>query len=231
MMKLLSSPSPGLGTSVAFDVPVTPDAEQARRWAQEELAKKEYIDGRPGLLSRILDWIRNFLDELLSGVASPQGAWGLVILVIVIALVIAVIVFLVRPSIRRRKIASIAVFEGAAQLSAQQHRQRARSAADSGDFGTAVFEQFRALVRSGEERDLLFSTTGRTAQEITHELSLAFPSHADQLVKGGLIFDAVRYGRSEAQQQMFADLLELDKELLVARPQHNNSVISDSVPS
>ena len=50
--------------------PVTPDRDQAARWAVEELSRREYQEARPGLLSRAVGWVLDHLPDLPAGPGS-----------------------------------------------------------------------------------------------------------------------------------------------------------------
>ncbi|MFZ0161938.1 MAG: hypothetical protein WAL50_23150, partial [Kineosporiaceae bacterium] len=67
--------------------PLDPGREEARRWAAEELSRREYQQARPGFVERALAWLLDRLTDLLDavpGVRSPAWALGLGILVAVI---------------------------------------------------------------------------------------------------------------------------------------------------
>ena len=82
------SPS-GFG-AFPLDVPVDPDAPEARRWLIEELSKQKYHPPAepPSWLQDWLRSIQDWFDGLFDGSAGPRGSpvW-LVVLIVVVAAV------------------------------------------------------------------------------------------------------------------------------------------------
>jgi len=202
------------------DVPVTPGADEARRWAAEELAKKAYQDAKPGLAQTVLDWLGQALKELVGGMGSLPGSTGILVVVGLLLLAIVAAVVVIRPRLNRRKAKDSFVFDGATLQTAAEHRALARSAAGRGDLATAVSEQFRAMVRAAEERGISAPAPGRTAAEVAADLRLAFPAHGHELVRAAEIFNSVRYGDAEPTVSHFQELVATDTALAAARPVH-----------
>ncbi|WP_394938923.1 DUF4129 domain-containing protein [Psychromicrobium sp. YIM B11713] len=209
-----------------FDVPVDPDAEQARQWAIEELAKRQYQEAKPGLGQQILEAISKFFSNLLGGLSDAthidSGVVG-IILVVVPLLVIGLVIYLVRPRLLTRQQADAEVFETDSSLSAQDHRARAQGAAKTGDFSLAVTELFRAIVRSAEERVVIDPQPGRTADEVTGKLAAAFAQEQQALWQAALLFNRIRYsvqksGRATATEAAYQELLRLDESLQELKP-------------
>src|SRR5690606_12131286 len=86
------------GPPVPGEVPVVPDRETARRWAEHELRDPVYHE-RPSLLDRIREW----LSDLFQGadVALDPGAAALIV-VGVLVVVLAVALFVAGPVRLRR---------------------------------------------------------------------------------------------------------------------------------
>ncbi len=205
-------------TLLPLEVPVTPGADQARRWAAEELAKQAYQDAKPGLAQQILDLLGRALREFLSKVGSPAGNLGLAITIGLVLLAVLAIILIIRPRLNRKKAEAKAVFSPDQTLSAQQHRQLAKTAAQAGDFQTAVNEAFRALARAGEERDVTARTPGRTAVEIATELGLAFPGLRTEIQRSASLFAGVRYGKVPPTASMYEQLLATDTAMAQTTP-------------
>lgn len=201
-----------------FDVPVTPGADEARRWAAEELAKQSYQDAKPGWLRQILDLLGRALQELLNNVGTAKGNIGLSVVIGLVVVAVLAIIFIVRPRLNRKKAMDKAVFDADMTLSADQHRKLAKTAAHAGDLHTAINEQFRALARAGEERDVTARTPGRTAVEIAAELELSFPSLRAEIHRAADLFNAVRYGKVPPTQSMYDELLATDTAVARATP-------------
>jgi hypothetical protein len=196
-----------------LEPPVQPDREEARRWAAEELSKREYRDAAPGWLETLwrqfLDWLQSVTDgQSLAGGPPVAPLIGLGI-----ALLVAVAIILARPRLNARRRASKEIFDAEAATTAADYRARASAAAARGDWAAAVVEQFRAVVSSAEDRAVLDPQPGRTADEAAGQLTRAFPAAGDKLGAAARMFDAVRYGHGSAQASDHAAMVELDSTL------------------
>lgn len=203
--------------------PVSPDADEARRWAQDELAKQVYEDAKPGWAEQIGSLIMRALGELLDRVGVAPAHTGLAIVGTLVAVAALVIVLVLRPRLNRKRQATEAVFAESMALSSAEHRKRADAAAAMGDYFTAVTEQFRALVRAAEERGVNTPAPGRTAVEIASELERAFPDHAARLHRSAELFNAARYGQNPPTVGMFEELRSVDADLAAATPVYSQS--------
>ncbi|WP_281451152.1 DUF4129 domain-containing protein [Paenarthrobacter nitroguajacolicus] len=198
---------------------MTPDRDEARRWAIEELSKPQYPDAQPGWLEQL--W-RDFLDWLSSlegdGTGSDTNFALPVIVVLAVALII-VAVFVVRPRLNARRASRHEDIYGAdSTMDADDYRKRALAAADDGDWAAAVVDQFRALVRSAEERDVIDVRAGRTADEASAQLGQVFGAAQERLDAAARLFDAVRYGEQGATRSDYESTRDLDAELLTMKP-------------
>ncbi|MDO5751423.1 DUF4129 domain-containing protein [Arthrobacter sp.] len=202
------------------EVPLAPGSDEARQWAQDELAQQVYQDAKPGFAEQILALLQKVWDELINSVGAVDGTAGLAIAIGVVLLAVAVIIFFVRPQLNRRKSATAAVFENDHVMTAEQHRKLAQAAAHAADFSTALREQFRAIVRAAEERDVIVPALGRTAVEITADLERAFPAHKLALRHGADLFNAVRYGQVPPTSAMFAELVDTDQAVSATSPRY-----------
>lgn len=202
---------------MSAEPPVLPGAEEARRWAAEELSKSEYREAEPGWLDSL--W-RGFLDWLAS-LDGPPGADAPVpspAIGVVIAVVIAVAVILARPRLNPKARQGREVFEPDSELTASDYRQRAAASAAAGKWGDAVVDRFRALVRSAEDRVLLEPQPGRTADEAAAALSRPFPAEAARLDHAARTFDAVRYGNWAPGSRDYEAMTRLDTDLEATKP-------------
>lgn len=201
---------------IGAEVPVTPGADEARRWAQDELSGKVYQDAKPGWSEIVFDWLRKALADFLGTVGVAPAYTGLVIVGAVVLVAIIVIIAIVRPRLNKRKRQSAEVFPPMVSRTAQEYRALAQAAAASGDFATAISEQFRAMVRAAEERDIIALAPGRTALEASHDVARSFPQHARGLQSGAELFNAVRYGHVAADAAMFEELLSTDSAIMAS---------------
>lgn len=202
-------------------VPVQPDAEEARRWATEELSRAVY-DTEPGLLQRAWEWFVRQLERLLGFEASAPPNLVPVLIVIGAAVLLAVALYLAGPVRRRRGAAaargSHAVFDDL-DASSTELTRRADLAARGGDWDTAVLMRFRAIVRSLDERTILDDRPGLTAHEASSTAAGRLPSCAAGLAWAGQLFDDVCYGSVRARAEQDTRLRELAAAVAAARPQ------------
>lgn len=194
---------------MATEPPVLPGRDEARRWAEEELAKPEYRDAAPGWLDSvwadILDWLRS-----LDGGSGPDTTVAAPWIGVAIAVLIGAAVVLARPRLNAKAKRAGDVFDAGTTVSAEAYRGRAAAAAAAGNWSAAVVDCFRALVRTAEDRTLFDARPGRTADEVAHELATPFPSEAGRLTEAARTFDGIRYGNESAGQADFAAVRELD---------------------
>jgi hypothetical protein len=184
--------------------------EQARDAAREELSNPGYDDAQPPLVLRLLGRLVRELLDLLERAASatPGGAFGVLVLLTLLALLVGVVLAKVRPQRGRRR--SAAVFDDATVRAAAEHRADADAAAAQGRFADAVRERLRAVVRELESRGVLDPRPGRTADEVAREAGAVVPEIADDLTRGTRLFDEVWYGGRPADASSYAVLVGVD---------------------
>lgn len=199
--------------------PLDPTAQEARRWAEEELARSIYQQG-PTLLERILRWLLERWEELV----SLQGAGAVLLPVVVLVLVAAVVTvaMVLGGPLRRRRVrqrdASSALVLDDDERSAERLRAAADAAAGAGDYATAVLERFRAIVRGLDERGILTDHRGRTAREAAGRAGAAFAQQARELRSAADLFDGVCYGSTVPGPQQDTWLHDLDRAICSTRP-------------
>ncbi len=176
------------------DAPINIGRDEARDLAERELTQRVYADAQPSWWERASTWVWEQFNELLgkaSGAVSGVG-W-LVLLALVVAVIIIVIALRTGGIERQRKAASTDVFSGRV-MTAADHRKLADQAASAGRWDVAVLESFRSLVRRMEERGVLETRAGRTADEAASEAGRHFPALATGLRSSADVFDEVAYG-------------------------------------
>lgn len=198
------------------EVPVVPDADQARGWLERELADPVYHQ-QPSILSRLLAWLR---DLFARADGATLGDVGTLLVVVGVLAVVVVVTFLVTGPVRRsRRLARAgAVLDADERRSAAELRAAADAAAARGDWAAAVTDRFRAVVRSLEDRTVLDERPGRTAHEAVEAAGLRLPAHAADLRSAGRLFDDVVYGDVVPGPADDAALRELDARLAATRP-------------
>ncbi|MGO4234878.1 DUF4129 domain-containing protein [Pseudarthrobacter sp. YAF2] len=214
---------------MAAEPPVLPGAEEARRWAAEELAKPEYREAAPSLLDTL--W-RNFLDWLqsLDGSRGDAPSVPAIAIAVVIAAIIAVSIILARPRLNARTRQAEGVFEQEAPLAAADYRARAEAAAAAGNWGDAVVDRFRAVVRNAEHRMVLDPQPGRTADEVARALSVQFAAEARPLKWAASTFDGIRYGNRPAGSGQYQEMAGLDTRLEAVKPASSASTGTVPLP-
>ncbi|MEN8581867.1 DUF4129 domain-containing protein [Burkholderia sp. RS01] len=200
-------------TLLATEPPVQPDREEARRWAVEELSKREYRDAEPGWLAELWRQFLDWLQSLGSGQATAEGSPTAPLIGIGIAVLLGLAIILARPRLNARRRAPKEVFDPDGRVTAAAYRRLAAAAAARGDWAAAVVDQFRALVRSAEDRAVLEPQPGRTADEAAAQLAAVFPTAAEKLAQAATVFDAVRYGSGSANEAHHEAIAALDSAL------------------
>jgi hypothetical protein len=189
-------------------VPVDPDAATARRWAVQELLDPVYHQQR-SLLSRLVDW----LAELLAGLRTPAALDPVAVLIVVVVIAAVVVAaFLVAGPVRvaRHGRTDRFVLADDDSRTSDEIRAAAEAAAAAGDWGLAVLERFRAIVRGLEERTVLDERAARTAHEAALAAAARLPALGAELVAAGRTFDDVAYGDVPATAQDDVRLRGLD---------------------
>ncbi|MEE6282730.1 DUF4129 domain-containing protein [Georgenia sunbinii] len=206
---------------LAHGVPVTPDSEEARRWAADELARDVYST-EPGLLERAWNWFVRQIERLLSFEAAAPPNLVPIIVVIAVAALLCLALYLAGPVRRRRAVAaeraSHAVFDDVDATSDDLTRQ-ADDAARRGDWDRAVLMRFRAVVRSLDERAVLDDRPGLTAHEASTAAAGRLPGCGPDLLWAGRLFDDVCYGSVRARAEQDARLRDVAGAVARARPE------------
>lgn len=200
-------------------VPVVPDAPEARRWLQEELAKPVYEAARPTWFDRASQAFFDWLGSL----SAPGGdGWGDWVPVIVIAfvLVAAVAAWLIYglPRRNRRVRASVEMFGADDRRSAADMRLAAQAAAEAENWSLASEEIFRSLAANLFERTVLTVTPGTTAHGFAERASTAFPDAGPRLRDAADVFDRVRYLGVDGAEADFRALAALESDLRDREP-------------
>ncbi|MEV0097133.1 DUF4129 domain-containing protein [Streptomyces sp. NPDC050738] len=198
--------------------PVDISRDPAREAAKHELSKPMYHENDPSLLRRGIDrfweWLGGLFDAA-SG-ATPGGALGLVVIVLVVLALIAALWW--RLGTPSRLPASAATLFDDRPRTAAEHRKAAEAHAADRAWTPAVQERMRAVVRSLEERTLLDPRPGRTADEAAAEAGRPLPAHADRLRTAARDFDDITYGGRAADEQTYLRLTALDHDLERTKP-------------
>lgn len=203
--------------AVLLDIPVEPDADTARRWAEEELTNPVYHE-RESLIEAAWRWLQEWFSEVMRALSGLDGRAPALILGSLVLVAALLVIFFLGPVLRaRRARPSTEVFVDDTRTAAEL-RAAADAHAAAGRWSEAVLDRYRAVLRSLEERALLDERPGRTAHEAALEAATVLPTRADDLREASLLFDDVCYGDVHADQDDDARLREIDAGVLATRP-------------
>ncbi len=186
-----------------LDVPVDPDADEARELLINELAKPQYQAAKPTLFDQLARAFWDWLNSLtIGGVEGPPAlGLGIILVLVAAAIVVAILVFGL-PRLNRRSAVAGSLFGDDDARDAAHLRRDAEAAAAAGDWATAIAEMFRAVARGLAERTVLTTTPGTTASGFATRAGAAFPSLSEEFVASARAFDEVRYlGRAGTREQ------------------------------
>jgi hypothetical protein len=224
VIPILHLPAPLL---IPGDVPVDPDGPTAQRWLIDELSKPAYQSATPSVFDHVVQAIEDWINSLINGLGSVQvpgigNLLGLVALIVVAALLVVAFLVFGLPRVSRRSAAGGAVFAEYDTRDAAAMRRDAERAAASGDFTTAIAELFRALARGLDERTLVSTFPGTTANDLATRTGRVFPDAASGLVIAAASFDGVRYLGATGTAAQWEQLVALERELRTAKAPHES---------
>lgn len=199
---------------VGADVPVDLTREQAQRLAELELSDPAYRAGQPGLFERAIEWLVEWVQRLAeaAGEAAPGGWLGILGLVLLIVVSVLFVRWRIGP-VRRTAGIRFTVDPG---TTAAQYRARATDLAAAGRWDEAVSARMRALVRGSQERGLIDTQPGWTADEVAARLSERAAVDGAGLRAAARTFDEVRYGGRAGSADSYAVIARADDQVLAA---------------
>lgn len=199
-----------------------PDGDEARRWAEEELANPRYADAKPTWFDLLARDIGRFIADLFDSEGGVNlGPAGLIIVaVVIVAALVAALIIWGRPrgsrAVRRSRHDLLGERD---DRSAAQLRADAERCARAGDWDAATVLRFRALARGLLERDLIDPAPGATAQAIAREAASVFPVEATAVRSAATAFDDVRYLQHPSDAERYRELAETDDRLIALHPE------------
>lgn len=209
-----------------LDVPVVPDAPEARRWLEQELEKSKYgqrPDPEPTWFDEWLRSIREWFDGLFQGLGDANNpVWPVVIVVVVVAVLVVAFLLFGVPRLNRRSRAGGELFAEDDERDAAALRAAAKRAAAEGDYATAIGELFRALARGLSERTLVITSPGTTAHGFARRAGAVFPDAAARLARAADDFDGVRYLGNPGTAEQWEAMALLERELRSATPRRSD---------
>lgn len=210
---------PLAGMALPRDVPVEPDAEQARDWILRELTDPAYQAARPNwfdlLVQSIWEWITSLQFDGAGG--PPYLAFLVIGLLAALAMVVAFLIFGL-PRLGRRSRAAGALFGEEDARTAATIRRAAEAAAGRGDFTLAIAEMFRSIARGLAERTLVTTSPGTTARDFARRAARVFGEHQRTLDDAARAFDEVRYLGRDGTAEQYRRIADLEQQLRAAKP-------------
>lgn len=201
------------------EIPVDPDAPEARRWLEDELAKPEYQSAQPTAFDLAMQAIRDWIADLFEGATGiPEPLLALAAVTIGVVLVAVGLLVFGLPRLRHRRRAAVPLFDDADRRDLETLRRAAAAAATAGDWPLAIEERFRALARGIIERDLIRVHPGTTARGVADAAASPFPDHGPALRTAAADFDAVRYLGRQGSRERYERLTALEHAIATSAP-------------
>ncbi|MFF4990879.1 DUF4129 domain-containing protein [Streptosporangium saharense] len=198
-------------------VPVDVDRGRAAGEAIRELLRPEYA--KENLIDRFMRLVNQFIGDLLDqesvGTVGSMVAW--IVLGVIILAAVTAVVLVARRTAGRGGARREGVF-GDGRRSAAEHRRASEELAAREQWAEAIRERLRAVARDLEDRVIIDSMPGRTADELAVEAGRALPGLAEDLSTAARTFDDVTYGEVPGTAAAYAFMRDLDERLRTARP-------------
>ncbi len=203
-----------------LDIPVDPDAVQARHWIVVELSKPEYQAAKPTWFDRLSSAVWDWLSSLRLGTDGvTQGPVLVVVTVVVLAAIVAAFLVFGRPRLGATSDASGPLFRRGDERRSADIRRSALAAAARAEWTIGIEEMFRAIARRLDERTIVSAMPGSTARDVAVKAGEAIPALADDLAAAAVAFDEVRYLGGEGTEAVFRRLEALEADTRSERPE------------
>ncbi len=202
-------------SSILSAPPLIPDGDQAREWAQDELADPVYRAAEPTPFDRFAQAVGDFFANLFSGrLPEAFAPWlAVVVVAVIVAIAVAAILIWGRPRSPARSRRTSAELGQDDTVAAAELRRRAAAAADAGHWDDAIVLRFRAIARDLAERTLLDPVPGTTVHGFSRAATVLFPAERAALDRAATAFDDVRYLRRPGTADAYRDLVQLEERL------------------
>ncbi|WP_243844458.1 DUF4129 domain-containing protein [Salinibacterium sp. ZJ454] len=202
-----------------LDVPLDPDADEARDWILRELTDPAYQAARPNwfdmLAQSIWEWFTSLQFD--GGDGPPFLAFAVFGAIVLVALVVAFLIFGL-PRLNRRSRAAGLLFGDDDARTAAEQRSAAQSAAARSEWNLAIAEMFRAIARGLTERTIVTTSPGTTAHDFARCAGGTFGEHAAGLEAAATTFDGVRYLGKTGTAEQYQQVATLEQALRATRP-------------
>jgi hypothetical protein len=161
----------------------------------------------PSLMTRFVDWLNRLLGVKLT--TGPGGWLVLVVATVLLVILVAAVLTWLRPAGRARRADRLPTGRGAARTAAE-YREHARRLAELGDYSAAIPERLRAVAAELDERQVLPSRPGWTADEFADAAGRILPPLRASLRCASALFDEVCYGEQPGTATGYDLLREVD---------------------
>lgn len=201
-------------------VPLLPGPDEAREWAERELADPVYRAAEPTAFDRLARAVRDAIEALFTApVSGDWGPWAFVVLaVLVVAAIVTGVLIWGRPRpITRARPPALALFDHDDARSADQLRADAEAAAERREWDDAVVLRFRAFARGLIERGIVDPPPGATARAFSRSVGETLPALAAPAADGAGAFDDVRYLGRAGTAETYALVTRLDEAAMASR--------------
>jgi hypothetical protein len=201
--------------------PLTPDGDEARRWAEQELSDPVYDIAEPTPFDRIARAIGDFLMSLLAPDLSGGLGTTFALVAAIVVVIVIVAAFLVWgvPRASRRAVARAPMLFGESERrSAAALRAAAEERARASDWDAAIVLRFRAVARGCLERGVVDPPPGATVHAFARAAGRVFPPLAARLEDAAAAFDDVRYLRRPGTGELYRLVASVDDDVAAARP-------------
>lgn len=209
------------GVRMDSSPPLTPDGEEARRWAEQELSDPVYTAAEPTPLDRIARAVGDFIAGLFQ--SEVPGGWAstLAVVAAIVIVVLIVVAFLIwgRPRVARRsRLATADLFGDSDRRTAEALRRAAAAHAARAEWDDAIVLRFRALARGLDERGAVETPPGATVHAFARAAGRVFPASAADLERAASGFDDVRYLRRPGTDELYRAVVAVDDRVRAETP-------------
>lgn len=197
--------------------PLTPDAAEARKWAQEELAKTVYSQ-ESGLLQRFFSWLEEQLAQVFSTSGNANSSLFGSLLMLSLFVLAVILIALYFKGRFRSSINSKSTVLGHGDQASVDLFALANQSFNASDFNQGVLYLYRAIIKALAERNLLQEHPGLTAAEAGSLGGRCFPNQAQLFTQAAQLFDDTAYGRLQCTAADYQQLLAFSQTLRTAKP-------------
>ncbi|MGO2861455.1 MAG: hypothetical protein ACTIC1_09880 [Brevibacterium sp.] len=195
------------------------DRDTGREWVERELSKSEYSENDLTPLEQIGRWLEGVWESLLGAALRGNSPWLLLLVVIVVAGIIALIVWRVRRVGLRRTRVPLAAFDPVVAVpEPEPWRRSAAAAAAAGDFRTAVVDQARAIFALLSLKQIVSLDSSSTASELVRTAGADLPEHAPELRWAAEVFNELLFGEASDDADSESDSVSGDEATTQHRP-------------